>query len=74
MMDAPDSRFIRSGPRIPAEVLLTLGATLGIFIVVASGSMIASYAPEHSPWLFMASFAGPTAVVFAIYWLISRRL
>ena len=64
----------RRSARLPAEILLMAGSALGIFVTIAVGAYIASFMPAHNPWLFMASFAAPGAVAFAIYWLISRRL
>ena len=58
----------------PRELVLILGSAFGLFIAVSLGSLISGYVPQNAPWLFAAAFAAPTAVVFAIYWLISRRL
>ncbi|MDR3506731.1 MAG: hypothetical protein P4L64_02425 [Caulobacteraceae bacterium] len=59
---------------IPREIIAMVGTALGIFLAVGAGSLIAAQVPDQSPWLFMLSFAAPAAVVFAIFWLISRRL
>ncbi|QUD88174.1 hypothetical protein [Phenylobacterium montanum] len=59
---------------IPREVIAMVGTAFGILIAVGSGSLLAAQVPENSPWLFMAAYAAPAAVVFAIFWLISRRL
>ncbi len=67
---APPSRRRRG---FPAEALLVGGSALGIFLAIACGAYISSFVPPHNPWLFMAAFAAPAAVAFAVYWLISRR-
>lgn len=59
---------------IPKEIIAMVGTAFGILIAVGSGSLIAAQVPDNSPWLFMLAFAAPAAVVFAIFWLISRRL
>jgi uncharacterized membrane protein YdjX (TVP38/TMEM64 family) len=56
------------------ETALVLGSAVGIFVAVAGGSAISSYAPEGSPVLLMLSFAAPAAAVFGVFWLIARRL
>ena len=73
-MDVHENGAARQGLRAPAELLLIAGSVLGIFLTIAIGSVIAASMPAQNPWLFMASFAAPGAVAFAIYWLISRRL
>lgn len=75
LLDARDMTPVRRrGLSAPPELLLMLGSALGIFFTIAVGAVIATYMPPHDPWLFMASFAAPGAVVFGAYWLISRRL
>ncbi len=59
---------------IPREVIAMVGTAFGILIAVGSGSLIAARVPENSPWLFMSAYAVPAAMVFAVFWLISRRL
>ncbi|HEY2660942.1 MAG TPA: hypothetical protein VGI79_14575 [Caulobacteraceae bacterium] len=51
-----------------------VGTAFGVLIAVGAGSLIADQIPDHSPWLFMLSYAAPAAGVFAIFWLVSRRL
>ncbi len=51
-----------------------VGTAFGILIAVGAGSLMAAQVPENSPWLFMAAYAVPAGVVFAIFWLIARRL
>ncbi len=58
---------------IPREVIAMVGTAFGVLIAVGTGSLIADRIPDHSPWLFMLSYAAPAAVVFAVFWLISRR-
>jgi len=59
---------------IPREVIALVGTAFGILVAVGSGALLAAQVPENSPWLFMSAYAVPAAVVFAIFWLISRRL
>ena len=53
---------------------LVVGLLFSTIFTIAVGAVIATFMPPHDPWLFMASFAAPGAVVFGAYWLISRRL
>jgi hypothetical protein len=59
---------------VPREVIAMVGTAFGILIAVGAGSLMAAQVPENSPWLFMAAYAVPAGVVFAIFWLIARRL
>jgi hypothetical protein len=59
---------------LPREVIAMVGTAFGILAAVGTGSLIAAQVPENSPWLFMLAYAMPASVVFAIFWLISRRL
>ncbi len=59
---------------IPREVIAMVGTAFGILIAVGTGSLLAAQVPVNSPWLFMAAYAVPAAAVFAVFWLISRRL
>ena len=58
----------------PRDVILMLSSALGLFVAVGCGSLLQAASPPQSPWLFMLSFAGPAAVVFAVFWLVTRRL
>jgi len=74
-MASHDSKSVPSTPLgAPRELILVVGAALGLFLAVGSGSIISSYVPDNSPWLFAAAFGVPTAGVFAVYWWIARRL
>ena len=68
---APATAGLRAVPR---EVITLVGTAFGILVAVGSGALLADKVPENSPWLFMSAYAVPAAVVFAIFWLISRRL
>jgi hypothetical protein len=59
---------------IPREIVLLVATTFSVLIALGAGALIASQVPEHSPWLFMLSYAGPTSVVFGVFWLTSGRL
>ena len=69
-----DTAPSRRGHSARADLLLIAGSVLGIFLTMVFGSMIAAEMPAGNPWLFMASYAVPGGVAFAIYWLISRRV
>ncbi|MGA0602269.1 hypothetical protein ACO2Q3_16290 [Caulobacter sp. KR2-114] len=59
--------------KIPSEVGMTAAVVLVVFGVVATGSAISSAVGGSSPWLFAASYAGPAALAYGVYWLASRR-
>jgi hypothetical protein len=74
-MASQDSKSVPSTPLgAPRELILVAGAGLGLFVAAGCGALLSSYVPDNSPWLFAAAYGAPTAVVFTIYWLISRRL
>lgn len=62
------------GPALPKELVGIVAFTLAIFLVVLSGATISGSFDHPSPWLFAASYAGPSGIAFALYWWISRRL
>lgn len=69
---AAPASFMR---HIPREVITVVATAATIFLVVATGGLIASILPPeiHSPWLIMASYATPAAVAFVIHWWIDQR-
>jgi len=66
-----------SGPawlrRIPSELMMMAAVILVVFGVVATGSAISAAVGGSSPWLFAASYAGPAALAYGVYWLASHR-
>ena len=59
---------------IPSELSMTLAFAVAIFGVVATGSAIAAALDDPSVWLVAASYGGPAAVAFGLYWAIAQRL
>jgi hypothetical protein len=72
LQGAKARRFVSMLGFIPREIIAILGAALGILIAAEVGALITAQLPDNSPWLVMLSYAAPTGVMFAIFWVITR--